>query len=74
MWWGWAGSSLEVTGSILGCGIIGGGRPNDGLFLPRHGAVLRATRFLSSCYLSESLVWGSMVSGIRSVRTAAGAR
>ncbi|MFS7985175.1 hypothetical protein Hanom_Chr11g00995471 [Helianthus anomalus] len=27
-------------------------------YLPRHGAVLRATRFSSSCYPSESLVWG----------------
>ncbi|MFS7991442.1 hypothetical protein Hanom_Chr12g01070811 [Helianthus anomalus] len=74
MWWGWAGSSLEVTGSIHGCGVMGRGRPNDRSFLSRHGAVLRATRFSSSCYPSESLVWGSMVSGRKSVRVAAGTR
>ncbi|MFS7972342.1 hypothetical protein Hanom_Chr09g00843631 [Helianthus anomalus] len=74
MWWGWAGSSLEVTGSILGYGVMGGGRPNDGSFLPRHGAVLRATRFYLAVTPASLSCGGNMVSGRRSACATVGAR
>ncbi|MFS7970222.1 hypothetical protein Hanom_Chr09g00818491 [Helianthus anomalus] len=48
--------------------------PNDGSFLPRHGAVLRATRFYPAGTPASLSCEGSMVSGRKSACATAGAR
>ncbi|MFS7976241.1 hypothetical protein Hanom_Chr10g00890151 [Helianthus anomalus] len=53
---------------------MGGGRPNDGSFLPRHGAVLRATRFYQVVTPTILSCEGSMVSKRRSACATAGVR
>ncbi|MFS7971217.1 hypothetical protein Hanom_Chr09g00830111 [Helianthus anomalus] len=52
----------------------GDGSPNDGSFLPRHGAVLRATRFYPAVISASLSCGGSMVSGRKSACATAGAR
>ncbi|MFS7933373.1 hypothetical protein Hanom_Chr04g00378981 [Helianthus anomalus] len=72
---GWACVFLwEVTGSKPGYGISGGGSPNDGSFLLRHDAVLRATRFYPAVTPASLSCGGNMVSGRRSACATAGAR
>ncbi|MFS7927036.1 hypothetical protein Hanom_Chr04g00304191 [Helianthus anomalus] len=72
---GWAASSLEVTGSIPGCGVLlWGVVPMMDRFLPRHGSIRRATRFYPAVSPASLSCEGSMVSGRRSVKAAAGAR
>ncbi|MFS8015624.1 hypothetical protein Hanom_Chr15g01358881 [Helianthus anomalus] len=51
-----------------------GGRPNDGSFPTEAWFDPEGNPVLPSCYSSEVLVWGSMVSGRKSVCAAAGAR
>ncbi|MFS7989421.1 hypothetical protein Hanom_Chr11g01046641 [Helianthus anomalus] len=82
--WGYNGASLGIpTWADFHLGgrrfdsrlrHTGGGSPNDGSFLPRHGAVLRATRFYSAVTPASLSCGGRMVSGRKSAFAMAGAR
>ncbi|MFS7934155.1 hypothetical protein Hanom_Chr05g00388281 [Helianthus anomalus] len=53
---------------------MGGGGPNDKSYPTEAWCGLEGNPVLPSCYPSESLVWGSMVSGRKSACAAAGAQ
>ncbi|MFS8015889.1 hypothetical protein Hanom_Chr15g01362031 [Helianthus anomalus] len=72
----WLGLCLPLGGHRFKTRLrhFGGGRPNDGSYLLRHGAVLRTTRFYPAVTPAGLSCGSSMVSGRRSACATAGAR